>query len=38
MQYFGTVTIDGDTEVMSVALLDINGRKLFGTDLNPERG
>jgi len=38
LQYFGTVSIDGDTEVLSVALLDIDGRKLFGTDLNPERG
>jgi alkaline phosphatase D len=38
MQYFGTVSIDGDTEVLAVALHDVNGRKLFGTDLNPERG
>ena len=35
-QYFGTVRIDGATEVMTVALLDIDGRTLFKTDLNPE--
>ena len=36
MQYFGTVRIDGVTEVMTVSLLDIEGRTLFKTDLNPE--
>jgi alkaline phosphatase D len=36
MQYYGTVRIDGATEVMTVALLDIEGRTLFKTDLSPE--
>ena len=36
MQYYGTVGIDGATEVMTVALLDIEGRTLFKTDLSPE--
>jgi hypothetical protein len=33
---FGTVKIDGATEVLSVALLDISGKTLFKTDLAPE--
>ena len=36
MQYFGTVRIDGVTEVMTVALLDIAGKTLFKTDIAPE--
>jgi alkaline phosphatase D len=36
MQYFGTVRIDGATEVMTVALLDIAGKTLFKTDIAPE--
>jgi alkaline phosphatase D len=36
LQYFGTVRIDGATEVMTVALLDITGKTLFKTDLAPE--
>jgi len=36
MQYFGTVRIDGVSEVMTVSLLDVEGRTLFKTDLNPE--
>jgi alkaline phosphatase D len=36
MQYYGTVKIDGATEVMTVALHDIAGKTLFKTDLNPE--
>ena len=36
MQYYGAVRIDGATEVMTVSLIDIEGRTLFKTDLNPE--
>jgi len=36
MQYFGSVRIDGVTEVMTVALLDIAGKTLFKTDIAPE--
>ncbi len=36
MQYYGAVRIDGVTEVMTVSLVDIEGRTLFKTDLNPE--
>jgi len=36
MQYFGTVRIDGATEVMTVALLDLAGKTLFKTDIAPE--
>lgn len=36
-QFFGAVKIDGKTEVMTVDLRDINGKKLFSVDLPPEK-
>ncbi len=36
-QYFGTVKIDGKTEVMTVTLLDLHGTKLHSVDLTPVR-
>ncbi|MBO0862663.1 MAG: alkaline phosphatase D family protein [Chloracidobacterium sp.] len=36
-QFFGAVKIDGKTEVMTVGLHDINGKKLFSVDLPPGR-
>jgi alkaline phosphatase D len=35
-QFFGTVRIDGKTEVMQVALHNTQGRKLYEVDLNPD--
>jgi alkaline phosphatase D len=37
-QYFGIVTIDGGTEVMTVNLHDLKGDTLFRVQLNPEGG
>lgn len=34
-QFFGMVRIDGRTEVMTVSLHDLNGKKLYSVDLNP---
>lgn len=34
-QFFGAVRIDGRTEVMTVSLHDLNGKKLYSVDLNP---
>lgn len=36
-QFFGTVRIDGRSEVMQVALRNIAGQTLYQTELNPER-
>jgi alkaline phosphatase D len=36
-QYFGTMRIDGKTEVMTVQLHDLYGTKLYGVDLVPQR-
>jgi alkaline phosphatase D len=36
-QFFGAVKIDGKTEVMSVSLNDLNGKKLYSVDLPPQR-
>ena len=35
LQFFGTVRIDGKTEVMSVSLHDIEGKRLYSVDLDP---
>jgi alkaline phosphatase D len=35
LQYFGVLRIDGKSEVLSVSLLDLTGKKLFGVDLEP---
>jgi alkaline phosphatase D len=37
LQFFGTVRIDGKTEVLTVKLHDLAGRVLFTLDLPPER-
>ena len=34
-QFFGYVTIDGHTEVMTVSLPDLDGKELFSVDLTP---
>jgi alkaline phosphatase D len=34
-QFFGHVAIDGHSEVMTVALYDLDGKSLFSVDLNP---
>jgi alkaline phosphatase D len=36
-QYFGTMHIDGKSEVLAVALYDLSGAKLYGVDLAPQR-
>jgi alkaline phosphatase D len=36
-QFFGAVKIDGKTEVMTVGLHDLAGKKLFSVDLPPRR-
>lgn len=36
-QYFGTMRIDGKTEVLAVALYDLEGTKLYSVDLTPQR-
>ncbi|BAY46263.1 alkaline phosphatase [Scytonema sp. HK-05] len=36
-QFFGTVKIDGDTEVMTVALVNLEGKTLYSVDLPPEK-
>ncbi len=35
MQFFGHVAIDGDTEVMTVRLMDVAGATLYQADLDP---
>jgi alkaline phosphatase D len=37
LQFFGAVKIDGRTEIMTVSLHDLTGKKLFGVDLNPHQ-
>jgi len=37
LQFFGTVKIDGDTEVMTVALINLEGKTLYSVDLPPEK-
>lgn len=37
LQFFGTVKIDGGTGVMTVALLNIEGKVLYSVDLLPEK-
>jgi alkaline phosphatase D len=34
-QYFGHVAVDGTSRVMTVTLRDLDGRVLFGVDLDP---
>ncbi len=36
-QFFGAVKIDGKTEVMTVALHDLNGKQLYSVDLPPQK-
>jgi alkaline phosphatase D len=36
-QYFGTMRIDGASEVLTVALYDLEGRKLYSVALAPQR-
>ena len=36
-QFFGAVKIDGKTEVMTVGLHDLTGKKLFSVDLPPQK-
>lgn len=36
MQFFGQVQIDGQNEVMTVTLRDLEGKSLYSIDLNPE--
>ncbi|MEO6724994.1 MAG: alkaline phosphatase D family protein [Blastocatellia bacterium] len=36
-QFFGAVKIDGKTEVMTVGLHDLAGKKLFSADLPPQK-
>jgi alkaline phosphatase D len=36
-QFFGAVKIDGKTGTMTVSLHDINGRKMYGVDLPPQK-
>jgi alkaline phosphatase D len=35
LQFFGYVTIDGHTEVMTVSLRDLDGKELFSVELTP---
>ncbi len=37
LQFFGHVAIDGDTEVMTVRLMDSSGATLYSVDLIPDR-
>ncbi|WP_017314724.1 alkaline phosphatase D family protein [Mastigocladopsis repens] len=37
LQFFGTVKIDSSTEVMTVALLNLEGKTLYSVDLSPEK-
>jgi alkaline phosphatase D len=37
LQFFGAVKIDGKTEVMTVNLHDLEGKKLYGVDLAPQK-
>jgi len=36
-QFFGNIKIDGKTEVMTVGLHDLTGKKLFSLDLPPQK-
>jgi alkaline phosphatase D len=36
LQFFGHVAIDGDTEVMTVTLKDVNDRDLWSTRIEPK--
>jgi alkaline phosphatase D len=36
LQFFGTVKIDGDSEVMTVALHNLEGKTFYSIDLSPE--
>lgn len=36
-QYFGTLRIDGKSEVLAAALHDLHGNKLYGVELPPRR-
>jgi alkaline phosphatase D len=38
LQFFGLVEIDGDTEVMTVRLMDRDDNQLFAQELEPVRG
>jgi alkaline phosphatase D len=37
LQFFGTIKIDGKSEVMSVSLNDITGKKVFGVYMTPHK-
>ena len=36
LQFFGHVAIDGETEVMTVTLKDVNDRDLWSTEIEPK--
>ncbi|GAB1540538.1 alkaline phosphatase [Scytonema sp. NUACC21] len=36
-QFFGTVKIDGNTEVMTVGFVNLEGKNLYSVDLQPEK-
>jgi alkaline phosphatase D len=38
LQFFGTIEIDGRSEVMMVSLLNAAGERLYRVELVPERG
>ena len=38
LQFFGHVAIDGDTEVMTVTLKDVDNRNLWSTRIEPALG
>ncbi|MEA5551264.1 alkaline phosphatase D family protein [Anabaena cylindrica UHCC 0172] len=38
LQFFGTVKIDGKTEVLTVTLHNLAGQKIYSLDLPPEQG
>jgi alkaline phosphatase D len=37
LQFFGALKIDGKNDVLSVSLIDLTGKKLFGIDFEPRR-
>lgn len=36
LQFFGTVKIGADSKVMTVGIYNLDGKKLYSTDLQPE--
>jgi alkaline phosphatase D len=37
LQFFGSVRVDGQSEVMTVSLYNLEGSKLYGADLEPQQ-